>query len=356
MGESGPLRYIRGYIPYDGVEELDKKARSEKWAVSINDPTDEDNVPTLIRNPKWVSIIEPVFKLIEVVPGYKELDASLWFLIFFSVFFGMLIGDAGYGVIFFILTLFSQFKFSKKIRGKSVFILFYILSSATIVWGVLTGTFFGQEWLTPHIRPLMPLLRDNKNVQAFCFFLGAFHLSIAHLWKGIIKLPSFKALSEVGWLLILWGAFFLAKMLILGDNFPPFGKWLFIIGPALVILFTNPSRNVIKGIGSGLGNLLLNLVNSFTDIVSYIRLFAVGLATVAVADAFNKMAMDIGYNSILTGTATSLILLLGHSLNIILGAMSILVHGVRLNVLEFCSHLDINWSGFSYKPLQESGK
>ena len=96
--------------------------------------------------------------------------------------------------------------------------------------------------------------------------------------------------------------------------------------------------------------------NSFTDIVSYIRLFAVGLATVAVADAFNKMAMDIGYNSILTGTATSLILLLGHGLNIILGAMSILVHGVRLNVLEFCSHLDINWSGFSYKPLEESGK
>ena len=96
----------------------------------------------------------------------------------------------------------------------------------------------------------------------------------------------------------------------------------------------------------------MNLVNSFTDLVSYIRLFAVGLATVAVADAFNKMAMDIGYSGVIQGAITSLILLLGHTLNVLLGPMSILVHGVRLNVLEFCSHLDITWSGFSYKPLR----
>ena len=148
-------------------------------------------------------------------------------------------------------------------------------------------------------------------------------------------------------------AFFLAKMLVLGDAFPAFGKWFFILGIALVIFFTSPSRNILKGIGAGLANLALNLVNSFTDVVSYIRLFAVGLATVAVADAFNKMALEIGYNSILTGVATSLILLLGHSLNILLGPMSILVHGVRLNILEFCSHLDIKWSGFAYKPLRQ---
>ena len=99
--------------------------------------------------------------------------------------------------------------------------------------------------------------------------------------------------------------------------------------------------------------MLLNFVNSFTDIVSYIRLFAVGLATVAIADAFNKMAMGIGFNSVLTGLATALILLLGHTLNIILGPLAVLVHGVRLNVLEFCNHVDIRWSGFSYKPLRE---
>jgi len=353
MGESESLMYIRGYIPCDSVKRLEEKTKEKRWAMSIDDPSEDDRIPTLIRNPRWVSIIEPVFRLIEVVPGYRELDISLWFLIFFSIFFGMLIGDAGYGLIYFILTLFAQVKWGKKVSGKSVFILFYTLSLCAIIWGVLTGTFFGQEWLSQRVQPLIPALRDDKNIQALCFFLGAFHLSVAHLWRTIIKLPSLKALAQVGWIITLWGGFFLAKMLVLGDTFPVFGKWFFIIGPALVVLFTNPKRNILKGIGSGLGELLLNVVNSFTDIVSYIRLFAVGLATVAVADAFNKMAMDIGYGSVLTGIMTSLILLLGHTLNILLGPMSILVHGVRLNVLEFCSHLNISWSGFSYKPLQK---
>ena len=199
----------------------------------------------------------------------------------------------------------------------------------------------------------MPALRDSQHIQSLCFLIGAIHLSIAHLWRSVMKLPSVRALSELGWVLILWGAYFLAKMLILADAFPQFALWFFVAGASLVVLFTNPMRNILRGISSGFGNLLLNFVNSFTDVVSYIRLFAVGLATVAIADAFNKMAMDIGYNSVFTGIVTSLILILGHALNMILGSLAIIVHGVRLNVLEFCSHLDIKWSGFSYKPLKE---
>ncbi|MBL7084786.1 MAG: hypothetical protein ISS43_01600 [Candidatus Omnitrophica bacterium] len=353
MGQSGDLMYLSGYIPYDAAAALLETSKKEKWGVTINEPSPEDNVPTFIRNPRWVSIIGSVFKVIEIIPGYRELDISLWFLIFFSVFFGMLIGDAAYGVIFFMLTLFAQRKWGHRLSNKSPFILFYLLSCCAIIWGVLSGTFFGQEWLPASVKPLIPALRNDRNVQGLCFLLGAFHLSIAHLWRAIIKLPSRIALGEIGWISILWVAFFLAKMLVLGDAFPAFGKWFFILGIALVIFFTSPSRNILKGIGAGLANLALNLVNSFTDVVSYIRLFAVGLATVAVADAFNKMALEIGYNSILTGVATSLILLLGHSLNILLGPMSILVHGVRLNILEFCSHLDIKWSGFAYKPLRQ---
>ena len=142
-------------------------------------------------------------------------------------------------------------------------------------------------------------------------------------------------------------------MVEVADAFPQGAQWLFIAGVSLVLLFTSPQKNLLKGLARGLGNLLLNLVNTFTDIVSYVRLFAVGLATVAVADSFNKMAMEIGYTGIIPCIITSLILILGHSLNVILAPMSILVHGVRLNVLEFCSHLDIQWNGFAYKPLRE---
>ncbi|MDD5496726.1 MAG: hypothetical protein PHP46_06475, partial [Candidatus Omnitrophica bacterium] len=343
MGQAGKLAYLVGYVPQDAVDKVSWAAGRQRWGMLVEDPGAEDMVPTFIRNPKWISIIKPVFRMIDIVPGYKELDISFWFLFFFSIFFGMLIGDAGYGLIYLFITFFAQKKWGTRTRDKSIFFLFYLLSSCAVIWGALTGTFFGQEWFSKFARPLVPALQKSKNVQTLCFFLGALQLSIGHIWRSIRKFPSIMALADLGWALILWGGFFLAKFLILGTDFPDFAKWFFIVGPVMVVVFTSPSRNIAKGIGSGLGSLLLNFVNSFTDIVSYIRLFAVGLATVAIADAFNKMAMSVGFNNVLSGLAASFVLIIGHLLNIILGPLAVLVHGVRLNVLEFCNHLDIKW-------------
>ena len=354
MGQNEGLAYVAGYIPSDSVHSLADLAGKQRWGFSISDPSGEDSVPTLIKNPRWVSLISPVFKVIEVVPGYRELDISLWFLLFFSVFFGMLIGDAGYGLIYFILTFWAQRKFGGKVKDKAPFYLFYILSSSAIIWGLLSASFFGQEWLLERsVKPLLPALGDDKNVRTLCFFIGALHLSIAHIWRVLIQFPSLVALTDVGWISILWGAFFLAKVLILGAVMPVCGPWLIYIGMILVVFFSNPRKNILRGISAGLGTLLLNLINNFTDVVSYIRLFAVGLAGVAVADAFNKMAAGVGFKGIIPGLLSSFILLAGHGLNVLLGPMSVLVHGVRLNVLEFCTHLDIKWSGFSYRPLKE---
>lgn len=353
MGESEGFTYLRGYIPYDRASALRETAAKQGWGIAISEPSENDKVPTLIRNPRWVSIITPVFKLIEVIPGYNELDISVWFLIFFSVFFGMLIGDAGIGLIFLGLVAFAQKKWGRRFNDKNIFILLYISSACCIIWGVLSGTFFGQEWLPQSVRPLLPALRDRQTVQNLCFFLGALHLSIAHGWRALIKAPSFSALAEMGWILILWGAFFLARILVLGREFPVGGKWCFVGGMVLVIFFTSPQGSLFKRLGAGSGHLLLNLVNSFTDVVSYVRLFAVGLATVAVADAFNRMAMGVGLNGVFAVLTTALILLSGHTLNILLAPMSILVHGVRLNVLEFCNHVDVKWSGFAYEPLRK---
>ncbi|MFH1782594.1 MAG: hypothetical protein ABH848_03155 [Candidatus Omnitrophota bacterium] len=349
------LTYVKGYSPVDTLKDFEKLSQENRWGLLIEDPKDDDPVPTLIKNPRWIEIIRPLFNVINTIPGYKEVDISMWFLLFFSIFFGILIGDAGYGVIFFIVNLFCHIKFGKKIKDKAIFHLIYVLSIAAILWGVFTGTFFGQAYLNGIVEPLFPALRDNKTVQAMCFLIGGIHLTIAHLWKFIRKAPSLKALSEVGWILIIWSAYFIAKAFILDEAFPGFGKWLVISGAGLIVLFTDPRKNIFKGIGSGVGSFLMNVINSFTDVVSYIRLFAVGAATVAVADAFNQMSLGIGFNSVVSGFLTAFILLFGHTLNIILGAMAILVHGVRLNVLEFSSHLDMEWSGVEYRPFKKEG-
>jgi V/A-type H+-transporting ATPase subunit I len=105
--------------------------------------------------------------------------------------------------------------------------------------------------------------------------------------------------------------------------------------------------------GEGLGTIALGLMNNFTDVVSYVRLFAVGLAGFAIADAFNAMAAGINNGGLFAAVMSAVILSAGHGLNLVLGPMSVLVHGVRLNVLEFSGHANVAWSGFEYKPLKE---
>lgn len=350
-GESSGLTFMAGYAPADTEQALIGLAKKEKWAILVTEPGDEDNPPTLIRNPKWVSLINPVYKLMEVVPGYRELDVSPIFLLFLALFFGMIIGDAGYGAVYFTLTFLAQRKYAGKAKDKTVFFLFYLFSFCAIIWGLLTGTVFGQQWYQAQgFKALAPALNDTKFLMAFCFLLGAVQLSLAHGWQVLKKMPSLTALADMGFICLIWVGFLLAKMFILGDPFPAVGKWLTWTGITLIILFVNPQKNLFKATGAGLGTLALSAVGNFGDVVSYIRLFAVGLAGVAVADSVNILAATAAGNIIVQ----TLILFIGHSINIILGPMSVLVHGIRLNVLEFSLlHGNVTWSGLAYKPLKE---
>ncbi len=354
MGQAETLSYISGYIPFDSLERLIYRAKQEQWAMAITEPRETDSVPTLIRNPRWISVVSPIFKFLEVFPEYREWDISPVFIFFFSLFFGMLIGDAGYGAIYMLLTFWAHKKTGAKLKDKTIFFLFYLLSLCAIIWGLLTGTFFGQEWfLKIGYKPLVPALNNLSSIQAFCFFIGALHLSVAHLWRAVIKLPSLAALADLGWICVIWSVFLLAKMLILGALFPSFGTGLIITGISLVVLFNNPQKNILKILNVDLITLALGLISSFGEVVSYIRLFAVGMAGVAIADAFNAMAAGIGVGSAAALLTSVFVVMLGHVLCLVLGPLSVLVHGIRLNLLEFSGHANISWSGMAYKPFRE---
>ena len=107
----------------------------------------------------------------------------------------------------------------------------------------------------------------------------------------------------------------------------------------------------IKSTWENYVSLPLDIISNFVDVVSYLRLFAVGSASLAVAAAFNEMALAGGVSGLLSGALAAFILFAGHALNIVLGAMGILVHGVRLNTLEFSSHLGVQWTGHLYEPF-----
>ncbi len=353
------LRCWEGFVPEDKVESVTETAEQNGWGYIVREPRpdEHDFVPTLLRNPKWTDKIKPVMGFMGLVPGYDEIDVSKVFLIFFTFFTGILVGDAGYGLIFFALTLLAHWKtgFVKKIE----FGLFYTLSVSIMTWGVLTGTYFGAETIAniPFLKQLQvgylaSFGGDDLRIQQFMFLIGAVHLSIGHIQKGWKYINSVVPIGQIGWVSIVWGLYFLVNDMVLGIEGPVFMPWLFIGGAALVALFSSPGQPFFKGMLSSLGNLPLNVINGFSDVISYIRLYAVGLSTVLMASSFNDMAIGDGITTLASGIGAVLILILGHALNMTLAAMAVLVHGVRLNMLEYAGHASVEFSGSDYNPFK----
>lgn len=368
------ISWICGYIPVDLVGKLKRAAAENAWALVVDDPGEGDTPPTLVRNPPYIRIVQPIFDLLGTVPGYHEYDISLSFLVFFSLFFAMIIGDAGYGVLILLISFLAGLKGRQK-TGKFAdgVLLLMLLSTTTIIWGTINGTWFAipfdslpnflKALVIPPFRP-NPALTDKEaaqlvqqNIKHLCFIIGTVQLTWAHI-KNIKKaLPSLTAFAQVGWLSMILGLYFLVLNLVLDSTafpVPPFA--IYMIGGGLVTYFIfveQKGGNFFANILKGFANLLptfLSAVSSFSDIISYIRLFAVGLAGYAIAESFNGMASSLpdGIVRILAG---SLILIFGHGLNLAMSALSVVVHGVRLNMLEYSGHLGMEWSGVKYAPF-----
>lgn len=348
MGAARPVVYLSGFCPVGRVDSLRAAAARNHWGLVISEPSPGERVPTLIRNPKWVRPIRVVFDMIGVTPGYDEIDISASFLLFLSLFFAMIVGDAGYGILFLAMTLWARRKFRS--APPQPFTLLKILSVSTIAWGVLTGNYFGIVNVpAPLARLRLDWLNDPDNVMLLCFYIGALHLTVAHAWNALVSINSPRAVAQLGWICTTWTMFFAARFMVLGHPFPPVMLWVFCAGVIAIVLFMTPVRD-LKAEWFNHVVLPLTLVSNFVDVVSYLRLYAVGVAGVAVASSFNAIAVG-GVKGVLSGLAAALILFVGHALNIVLSAMGVLVHGVRLNTLEFSSHIGMQWKGFAYRPF-----
>ena len=362
--------YLQGFIPERKGADLKKLAAEKGMGIVLTDPDPEDRVPTLVENPKAISIIQPVFDMLGTIPGYRERDISLFFLFFLSIFFAMIIGDAGYGLIFLIPALLG-IRSGKKKQGKApaAMVLLAVMGFATVVWGAVTGTWFGSKMLAelPPLKALsVPAIASfSKQDSSFvikyiCFILGTVHLTIAHIWNFITefknKKPRIRSFAQLGWLSMILGLFYLVLNLVLSAErfpIPTYSMYMIFGGVAAVFIFGEQEGNFFKGVGKGIAGGLptfLSSISAFSDIISYIRLFAVGLASVEIAKSFNAMASGLG-NDVLGIVGGIFILFLGHALNLAMGALSVVVHGVRLNMLEFSGHLGMEWTGVAYDPF-----
>ncbi len=368
MGAAEAIAYVQGFVPAEDVDRVRAAAAGRGWGLVVAEPGPQDDVPVKLRPPRWATPIRAVFQGINILPGYAEADVSAVFMLFFSLFFAMIIGDAGYGAIFLGLTWWARKKLPR-----DAFRLLTVTSVCTVAWGLVTGTIFG---LSPEIlaragldQIQIPFLADPAksalNIMGLCFLIGAVQITIGHLWNvvDLVRAKKLKALEQLGWVLTTWGMFFLADNMVLKGNMVGYlhlsaaGQaglfqgltWAGIAGVALIALFMMPPREIKDG-WFNLALLPLNLVGNFTDVVSYVRLYAVGTAGFAVANAFNTMIFG-GDVTLLGGLVGAVFAFLAHTLNILLSVMGVLVHGIRLNTLEFSNHKGISWSGSAYRPF-----
>ncbi|MBN2652288.1 MAG: hypothetical protein JXR63_07890 [Spirochaetales bacterium] len=364
ISDDSEIAYFKGFVPVTEIEEFKSNAKKAQLGYAISDPDENDAVPTKLKNNRITGLIKPLFDFLAIVPGYKERDISMFMLPFFSLFFAMIIGDAGYGMIF--LTICLVLIFINIVKRKPIaqaLKLFTLLSVSTVVWGTLANTWFGSEAIgsIPFLKSLaIPALdafdpRSLQFVQLFCFILACAHMGIAHIWNIITELRGphkLKAVAQVGWISLMLGLLNVVLNLVVdGDKYPIIQEALILvgIGALLIVFFGQQEGKFFGGIIAGLKGLFttfFDFIGMFSDIISYIRLFAVGLASVEVAISFNAMAAEA---PIYIGV---FILLLGHTINIVLGGLSVVVHGVRLNTLEFSGHLGQQWTGFEYKPFK----
>lgn len=385
------VSYFNGYIEADNVELLKQEAKEHSWGLVIEEPTEEDNVPTKLKNNKFVSLVYPLTDFLNVVPGYNEYDISGWFLVFILIFFGMIFGDGGYGIL---VTAAAAVPIVKALASKKpvppTFILVALLGLSTIVWGTLTCTWFGLTpeqlpgWLKSLSIPVIsnvysdkiwvPFWMENgvglttaQNLQIFCFILALIQLEIAHIKVAITTRKSLRVLGEIGSMIELLGMFYLVLSLVVNGEVFSFGLVIsgipvgtlaiaFVaIGFVMNFVFVNYNGSILKSILESLVNIvsvLLGIFNLFSDIVSYIRLWAVGLAGGAISATVNEMAGPLlGHFAFMIFAI--ILLVFGHGLNMILNVLSVIVHGVRLNTLEFSNHLGMSWSGYKFRPFEE---
>jgi V/A-type H+-transporting ATPase subunit I len=373
------VSWFTGFVPADEVGLVKRGAAENGWALIADDPHEDDMVPTKLKNNRLAGLIKPLTGFLEVVPGYHEIDISGFFLFFFVIFFGMIFGDAGYGALILLAALLGMIKTAKK-GVPAVLKLLLLLGLSNFTWVLLTCSWFGlkvaqiPEALQNISLPLISNVTADRsafdkaivqqNLMIFCFSLALLQLSIGHI-LAILHDKSLKIVGHLGSIAMLGGMYFIILSLIASNEarqipLYPLAVYVFAGGFVLNFVFAGYEGSIGRSILESLKNIIsviLGIANIFSDIMSYIRLWAVGLAGAAIADTVDTMALQIGGMAgpvvvhFVVFVLAIVLLVFGHGLNLVLNVLSVLVHGVRLNTLEFSGHVGLTWAGTPYKPF-----
>ena len=353
------LILLEGWVPEIKEQELVQALDTQDVCYHSESPAKDDNsAPVLLKNNKFARLFEAIGELYDL-PCYHELDLTPLFAPFYMLFFGVCLGDAGYGLLIMIGALFARRKM--KASMKPIFSLAAILGGATVVCGLICGTIFGvslfeQKWAW--LTTIKEYMIDSDKLFVVALILGGVQIIFGMFVKafGAIRRNGFiYSLETWGWLILILGC---------GGLYLKFKDDMFVsaryitysvIGVACVLIFllNSPGRNPFFNIGLGMWNTYNMVSGLMGDLLSYIRLFALGICSGVMGFVFNDLAVKLSPDIPVVGFLVMfLILVIGHSLNIFMGALGSFVHPMRLTFVEFYKNAGFEGGGKPYKPFK----
>ena len=366
----GSLKLLEGFCPIDNVPALQEMLQKQEVYYQEEDPTTEDNTPIKLRNNRFTQLFESLTGMYGW-PNYNEFDPTPILAPFFLLFFAMCMGDCGYGILLIIIGLLIAKKKLNIAMFEGLGPIITVLGVGTTVVGFFLGTFMGisladAAWVPDALKSVMltgEVMGYNiQMVLALC--IGVFHICLAMVVKAICytKQSGFKAnIATWGWLLLIVGglaAFIISTVFSLPEAFT---QWLLIaigvVSALGIYIFNTPGRNPLINIGAGLWDTYNMATGILGDVLSYIRLYALGLAGGMLGAAFNDLALMVMGGT--TAGATwqwlpfILILLLGHVLNLAMSALGAFVHPLRLSFVEYFKNAGYEGKGTLYKPFKK---
>ncbi len=340
------LFVLQAWVSTEVINKIELLAKKYSLACLVEVPDGSEQPPTLLKNTTTFAGGEEIVKFYQM-PNYYGWDPSIVIFFSFALFFAMILSDAGYAAVFLSVLAIKWKKMGQSKKGMRFRVLTLVTLVSSLLWGILAGSYFG---FSPDKESLIGLLKiidmnDFDTMMKISIFVGVAHIAFANLVQAYQLRTSVRCYSSLAWAMLVIAGFLL--WLSLEEN-TPLLVWtaytLFSIAGLMLLLFSSDKAikrpaDLLWRLFEGIKN-LSSITKIFGDVLSYMRLFALGLASASLAVTFNQLAIQVyEANPGLGVLYAILLLLIGHSLNIMLGIMSGVVHGLRLNFIEF-----YNWS------------
>ena len=358
------LMLLEGWVPVDKEKNLLDFLDRKGILYVQSKPGKDDKIPIKLKNSWFARLFEPIGKLYSL-PNYSEIDLTPFFAPFFMLFFGFCLGDAGYGLLFVIIATFVKRKIKPEL--KSLVTLVQFLGISTVIMGTLTGTLFGIPLFETNLPIYSDIQRQFKerntdiNQQMFnwALMLGAIQIIFGMFLRAFNKIKQFGfrySLSTFGWIIALLSAgliYFAGK----GQNTNTLliaGYIMFSLGGMLVLFFNSPDKNILINFGLGIYDVYSMLTSLIGDLLSYIRLFALGVSSAILGFVFNEIAVGMSPDiPVLKQIVFLVIILFGHGINIFMATLGSFVHPMRLTFVEFYKNAGFSGGGKEYKPFKK---